>query len=784
MNGRRLTDAQISTALRAHLPEAAAPGVRERVLDAAETTAQLRSFPSLVGGLTDADPVARRRSLLIAAALLVALALASATAVGAWRLLQRDPIHELSLEPPADLPAFVLSSYERLPQLPPVALTWHDSDSNKGRIYVDRSGAVRFDRFVSADATEPSSYTILNGNHRVSGMAPVESEAVWIEQGHEAIGDDPRRFIRGILNSGGSGPGCEVERDPSEVGNGNAATGWRYVGVEYVAGRPTHHVACVGDLSLDLDLWLDIETRLILRARGPLTDDAGQPIPGQFSTTEVTEIAFGEQPAALFEPPEGVTRMSEEAYGAYLCAAGDLPNEEVVGLGTREGCPTEAEATPRPAPTPMPTARPSPSDCAAPSSGPSQPAGSLAWTQPSLKEDWPAPVRPEPAGRGSVQPMPLTYFDPTGDTGSDVLPCVDIRAVIADTSSVDVKLVSNQPPVVDPAQRWIAYGVVTDDDRDGVADWRYGTDNTPAEPTMDGGDTHTRWWRTNLHTGQTDAGPMDGPGSGDWLSAPFRPEYPNGSDASFAFGGALETTRGSAPWGIDLDMPFYAWSSVIVNGRVVATDYAPDAGWLVATRGAKPGGTYLLEDDFQLPLSMTLPDGWMGGGAFGGPGFGRTRAEVIRDARQIGDVAIRQSGVLFVVLGDDSTDDCAGEPTGATYGPGVDDVVRYLADQPKTVHASAEGSWTKVSIDISENKDVILDGYRGAYVEYEIAVRGPVTYESGPCGWPSWKDQHSQVWIIDVDGVRLVIDASSPPGAPETVRAELRQAVESIHLER
>jgi hypothetical protein len=38
MNGRRLTDAQISTALRAHLPEAAAPGLRERVFDAAATT--------------------------------------------------------------------------------------------------------------------------------------------------------------------------------------------------------------------------------------------------------------------------------------------------------------------------------------------------------------------------------------------------------------------------------------------------------------------------------------------------------------------------------------------------------------------------------------------------------------------------------------------------------------------------------------------------------------------------------------------------------------------------
>ena len=127
------------------------------------------------------------------------------------RLFQRDPVPDLSLEPPADLYAFVLSTYDRLPELPPLAMTWHDGDSAKGRIYVDRSGAVRFDRFTSAEATEPSSYTILS-DHRISGMAPVESEAVWVEPGHEAIGEDPRVFIQTVLNSG-EGPGCETERD-------------------------------------------------------------------------------------------------------------------------------------------------------------------------------------------------------------------------------------------------------------------------------------------------------------------------------------------------------------------------------------------------------------------------------------------------------------------------------------------------------------------------------------------------------------------------------------------
>jgi hypothetical protein len=740
MNARPLTDAQISKALRAHLPEAAAAGLRERVFDAAETTAQLRPFPSFLGALSDADPVGRRRSLLIAAALLVALAVASATAVGAWRLLQRDPITELSLEPPADVPAFVLSSYERLPQLPPVALTWRDSDSAKGRIYVDRSGAVRFDRFTSAEAAEPASYRILSPDHRISGVATVDSAAVWVEPGHEAIGEDPRVHIRGVF-SGGDWPGCEMERDPSAVGSASPAAGWRYVGLEYVAGRPTHHIACIGEL------WIDIETRLILRTQGPAVDDAGQPIPVEFA--EVTEISFGEQPAAVFEPPEGLARMSADAYGDYICAR-DLPNELMPGVSD---CPTaEAEATPQPEPSPTPDVRPGPSDCAVLPRDSSQPIGPLAWTPESPKRDWPAPVRPEPAGGGSVQPMPLTYLDPSGDAGSGFFPCVDIRGVMADTmsaeshwSEVHLKLDSGQP-VVDPAEQWIAYGVVTDEDRDGVPDWRYGIDNNVPTQAYKPPGAPTRVWRTNLHTGRTD-------------DKGFQPEgyagpWPYDSHSQFRFGGTSDVAGGgTSTWGIELDTPFYTWASVIVNGRVVATDFAPDAGWLVATPGAKPGGTYLLEDDQRLPhLSMTLPDGWTGNGS----------AVTDDDGKAIEFMIIGQPPRCV---------DASGKAIKAHIGPSVDDLVTFAAGQQVTK--------------ISENTDVTLDGYRGRYLEYTNTFPqydDGVNCDDGP-GWPLI-NEFNQVWILDVDGVRLVIDASSPRGASESVRAELRQIVESIHFER
>ena len=94
------------------------------------------------------------------------------------------------------------------------------------------------------------------------------------------------------------------------------------------------------------------------------------------------------------------------------------------------------------------------------------------------------------------------YTDPTGDTGSDVHPWVDIREIQFATSDVRLTLVANPPPAVDPAQRWIAYGVVVDDDRDGIPDWRLGMDNLPL--AVGDGQNH-RAWRTDLHTGRTTA---------------------------------------------------------------------------------------------------------------------------------------------------------------------------------------------------------------------------------------------------------------------------------------
>ena len=90
-------------------------------------------------------------------------------------------------------------------------------------------------------------------------------------------------------------------------------------------------------------------------------------------------------------------------------------------------------------------------------------------------------------------------------------------------------------------------------------------------------------------------------------------------------------------------------------------------------------------------------------------------------------------------------------------------------------------------IDISENTDVTLDGYRGRYLEFRRTAGEIDCGWGGLDGWPASSptasNEDDRVWILDVDGAPLVIDAFSDPNASDDVRAELRQIVESIQIE-
>jgi hypothetical protein len=242
---------------------------------------------------------------------------------------------------------------------------------------------------------------------------------------------------------------------------------------------------------------------------------------------------------------------------------------------TSPGPSSQATSSPEPSPTPTP----------------------LVWTQASLEQDWPAPVRPEPDGGATDVPIRLKvpppedpvsstcctspefgrFTDPSGDTESSVLPWVDIKEVtFCGSACLTINRVSQSLPEVNPTEQWIAYGIVADIDRDGIPDWRYGVDNAIVAPGC--ADPSPRVWRTDLHTGRT-----------EWAADTCLLSFPGGIFArgthnALRFGG--ESTGGRT-YGA-LPERFYVWASVIQDGRVVATDYAPDVGWLVPSPTAKP----------------------------------------------------------------------------------------------------------------------------------------------------------------------------------------------------
>ena len=139
---------------------------------------------------------------------------------------------------------------------------------------------------------------------------------------------------------------------------------------------------------------------------------------------------------------QGVARRSGRGRGMTLLAAAALL---LVGGALAAGSgllrlPSVVPPVPAPsvvavATTSPDATSPSPSMLASPTPVPSATPAPITWTEASLKEDWPAPVRTEPAGGASVEPLLLRLTgdrdecgriaDPVGDTGSDAYPWVD-----------------------------------------------------------------------------------------------------------------------------------------------------------------------------------------------------------------------------------------------------------------------------------------------------------------------------------------------------------------------
>ncbi len=111
-------------------------------------------------------------------------------------------------------------------------------------------------------------------------------------------------------------------------------------------------------------------------------------------------------------------------------------------------------------------------------------------------------------------------------------------------------------------------------------------------------------------------------------------------------------------------------------------------------------------------------------------------------------------------------------PPDVAVGPSVDDFANALADHPL--------------LDVTDPVDVTLAGYPGKFVELTVPADismcevyrpwDPGIFAQGP-------SHRWHLWIIDVDGLRFVVQSTDYAGTSAKHRAELEAMVDSITIE-
>ncbi len=181
------------------------------------------------------------------------------------------------------------------------------------------------------------------------------------------------------------------------------------------------------------------------------------------------------------------------------------------------------------------------------------------------------------------------------------------------------------------------------------------------------------------------------------------------------------------------------------------------------------------EDD-SIRITLTVPDGWTG-----------LEYSIVPSVESYsppdgGGLLFGRGGWLYTVspvCGGSGPDFPNGPsiPTGTT----VDEFVTALVDHP--------------DLDLTSPVDVTLGGYSGKYLELQAPDNIAANQDSpaqGECAYyfvwePGIYAQGPnalwRIWVLDVDGVRVVVRSDSFPGTSPQVQTQLAAIVDSIQIE-
>lgn len=216
---------------------------------------------------------------------------------------------------------------------------------------------------------------------------------------------------------------------------------------------------------------------------------------------------------------------------------------------------------------------------------------------------------------------------------------------------------------------------------------------------------------------------------------------------------------------------------LVPNGPLPAGSYTIQpfvgSGGLCVGESLQAGCKEAGAEDDSIRITLTVPDGWSG--------FEYSIIPSVERYSPPGGAGLLfgRGGWLY------PPPLCAGPgnfvgPTIST-GTTVDGFVTALVDHP--------------DLDVTSPVDVTLGGFSGQYLELR-APANTTTDELGPdpsgCNYyfvwePGIYAQGPnalwRIWVLDVDGVRVVVRADSFPGTTPKVQAQLAAIVDSIQIE-
>jgi hypothetical protein len=181
----------------------------------------------------------------------------------------------------------------------------------------------------------------------------------------------------------------------------------------------------------------------------------------------------------------------------------------------------------------------------------------------------------------------------------------------------------------------------------------------------------------------------------------------------------------------------------------------------------EPGTTYVshpLASNPSLAVTFTVPTGWVG-----------------FDTRTL------------VPAGEDSIDGGIGAvvaflETSAIYSDPCDSLGLPDMDAGATAEDLADAFSAQSAYEASVT-DVTVDGYSGKQVELQLPSEfdascpreGYFVFEGGP--YPQGPDNRWHLWILDVEGSRLVIFGHDFPDTPASIQAGIQSIVDSVEIE-